>query len=343
MHEAIVHAARQVWPPFVLVAGLLAIGTVVEADGLFAAVGTRIERIGGGTFRLFATLLALEAVVTALLNLDTAVVFLTPVLLHAARQRGCDERPFLYGALFIANAASILLPGSNLTNLIVLAHEHLSGAEVAKAMALPWLASVALTILLLWLCYRPHAEDGARVPLPPLRLRIGALATAIATAFVFAFANPALPVLAVGLLAVGIRRLRPRLDVPVLMGLFLVATGFGTLGRIWQGPMHLLAHVGGATTAIVGAGAAVLVNNLPAASLLSAHRPPHPLQLLLGLNLGPNLAVTGSLAAYLWYRAARMADTRPSLIQVTILGSIVVPLTLAAALAALALTNPAGG
>ena len=68
------------------------------------------------------------AVVTAVLNLDTAVVFLTPIVIHAARQRDCDERPFLYGTLFMANGASLLLPGSNLTNLIVLAHEDFAGA-----------------------------------------------------------------------------------------------------------------------------------------------------------------------------------------------------------------------
>jgi arsenical pump membrane protein len=107
----------------VLVSCLLLIGAVVEADGLFAALGMRIERLGGGPVIPLATLLLLEAGVTAVLNLDTAVVFLTPVIIHAARQRDCDERPFLYGAQFVANGASLLLPGSNLTNLIVLAHE----------------------------------------------------------------------------------------------------------------------------------------------------------------------------------------------------------------------------
>ena len=86
-----------------LVTGLLLIGAVVEADGLFEAIGTRIERVGGGPVALLATLLGLDAVVTAVLNLDTAVVFVTPIILHAARQRDCDERPFLYGALFMAN------------------------------------------------------------------------------------------------------------------------------------------------------------------------------------------------------------------------------------------------
>ena len=70
-----------------------------------------------------------------MLNLDTAVVFMTPVLLHAARQRGLAEGAFLYGAVFIANAASLLLPGSNLTNLIVLSHEHVSGVTFAARLA----------------------------------------------------------------------------------------------------------------------------------------------------------------------------------------------------------------
>jgi Na+/H+ antiporter NhaD/arsenite permease-like protein len=89
---AIGQAAAQAWPPFVLVAGLLLIGSVVEADGLFAALGTRIERVGGGPVALLATLLGLEAIVTAVLNLDTAVVFLTPIIIHAAGQRDCDVR-----------------------------------------------------------------------------------------------------------------------------------------------------------------------------------------------------------------------------------------------------------
>ena len=77
MGDAFISALAQAWPPFVLVVGLLLIGAVVEADGLFVALGTRIERIGGGPITLLATLLGLVAVVTAVLNLDTAVVFLT--------------------------------------------------------------------------------------------------------------------------------------------------------------------------------------------------------------------------------------------------------------------------
>jgi arsenical pump membrane protein len=88
--------------------------------------------------------------------------------------------------------------------------------------------------------------------------------------------------------------------------------------------------------------AAVALNNLPAAVLLAPHRPAHPEGLLLGLNLGPNLAVTGSLSALLWYRAAQRVGARPSARTYSRLGLVLVPLSIAAALAALAL-SPGGG
>jgi arsenical pump membrane protein len=338
--DAIRGAAGQAWPPFVLVVGLLLIGAVVEADGLFAALGARIERMPGGSLALIGTLLGLEAIVTALLNLDTAAVFMTPIILHAARQRGCDQRPFLYGALFMANGASLLLPGSNLTNLIVLAHEPFTGAGFAGDMALPWLAVVVVTIGFVAVAFRLGDAEGTPAPAPQLRLGIGAGATAAATALMLVLHNAAIPVLAVGLAAVALRRLRPRVDVHVLGPLFVLAVALGTLARRWHGPASLLGHLGGVGDAVVGALSSVIVNNLPAATLLSAQKPPHPLPLLIGLNLGPNLLFTGSLSAYLWYEAARATGVRPSLRQSFLLGLVLVPLTMAAALGVLALTQP---
>jgi arsenical pump membrane protein len=152
--------------------------------------------------------------------------------------------------------------------------------------------------------------------------------------------NAAIPVLAVGLAAVALRRLRPRVDVHVLGPLFVLAVALGTLARRWHGPASLLGHLGGVGDAVVGALSSVIVNNLPAATLLSAQKPPHPLPLLIGLNLGPNLLFTGSLSAYLWYEAARATGVRPSLRQSFLLGLVLVPLTMAAALGVLALTQP---
>jgi arsenical pump membrane protein len=122
---------------------------------------------------------------------------------------------------------------------------------------------------------------------------------------------------------------------PVLVGLFGVAVAMGTLGRVWSGPAIALAHLGVVGTAALAALAAVLINNLPAAALLASRHPPHPTALLIGLNLGPNLFVTGSLAWFLWLRMARASGAVPSLRQASRLGLVIVPLTIAAALLSL--------
>jgi arsenical pump membrane protein len=137
---------RQAWPPFTLVVGLLFIGQAANADGLFEALGAQIARAALPPRCLLVALLTLVATVTAVLNLDTSVVFLTPVLVHTARRRGLDERPFLYGAVFMSNSASLLLPGSNLTNLLVLSRDHITGLAFAQQMLPSWLASCLITI-----------------------------------------------------------------------------------------------------------------------------------------------------------------------------------------------------
>jgi len=92
-------------------------------------------------------------------------------------------------------------------------------------------------------------------------------------------------------------------------------------------------------TAVVGAVFSVLVNNLPAASLLAARVPPRPFALLVGLNIGPNLFVTGSLAWLLWLRSAKSAGAHPSIARASLLAAVAVPLSMAAALGMLALNG----
>src|SRR5213593_181502 len=196
--HAILASARQAWPPFVLVAGLLLIGGVAAADGLFEALGSRLARTRLGARGLLLALLALAAVVTAVLNLDTSVVFLTPVLVHAARQRRLDERPFLYGSVFMANAASLLLPGSNLTNLLVLRGDPQSGAAFATHMLPAWVVACTITGTFLATAFRLEDSEPDEAEPPPLRLGLGAAATLAAAALVVTLRNAALPVLAVG-------------------------------------------------------------------------------------------------------------------------------------------------
>jgi arsenical pump membrane protein len=333
MH-AIVAAANQAWPPFVLVAGLLLIGAAAAEDGLFEAMGARLARSRLGARGLLVALLGLVAAVTAVLNLDTAVVFLTPVLVYAARGRGLDERPFLYGSVFMANAASLLLPGSNLTNLLVLRSDPQAGGSFAAQMLPTWLTACAVTAGFVVLLLRPvSAGRDVGDEAPPLQFRAGAGATLAAALLVVVLRNPAVPVLTVGLAAVVVQRVRPRLEARVLGILFAVAVALGTLARVWPGPAGLLASSGPWRAAGVGAAASLLVNNLPATALLTARPLPHPNALLLGLDLGPNLAITGSLAAVLWLQTARAAGARPSIATYTKLGVVLVPLTLAATVA----------
>jgi arsenical pump membrane protein len=342
--HAALDAARQVWPAFALVTGLLLVGVVAERDGLFRWAGAFLSRLPFDARGLLAAAFALVAVVTAILNLDTAVFFLTPVLLHLARARGLDEAPFLYGAVFMSNAASLYLPGSNLTNLIVLHDEHVAGATF---FARTWGAALAATVVtgaLLAVLFRHELArsgppDGAR---PPLRLGLGLVAVSAATALVLALPSPALPVLAVGVAAALAartpwERIAGTVDLRVVAGLFALAVLLGAVGRWWHGPASLLDAAGEGGAAAIGAVAALVSNNLPAAVLLTPTPPHHARALLLGLDLGPNLAVTGSLSAFLWLRVARSLGAQPSSLRYTQLGLVVVPLSIAAALAALRL------
>jgi arsenical pump membrane protein len=344
-------AAAQNWPPFVLVAGLLLIGLVADDDGLFAAAGHRLARLAPNGGVLFVGAVVLVSLVTAVLNLDTSVAFLTPVLVHAARSRGGGEAALLYASLMVSNAASLLLPGSNLTNLIVLGHLHLTGGAFAARMAPAWAAAVVVTAVVVAVVERRSLRGGAREADAPDRavIGVGVVAMLAAAVLVLTLGSPAVPVAAVGVAAVGVRLAqdRQRLDrvlhvlgVPTLLGLLGVAVALGAAGRAWSGPAELLTHLGPWSTAGVAAVTSVLVNNLPAASLLAARVPPHPFALLVGLNLGPNLFVTGSLAWVLWLRTARAAGARPSVARASRLGVLIVPLSMAAALGALALTRP---
>lgn len=132
--------------------------------------------------------------------------------------------------------------------------------------------------------------------------------------------------------------MRATLGVATLIGLFGLAVTFGTLGRAFVSSSRLF-HLGSIPTTVVAVVATVVLNNLPAASLLAAHPVSHPFALLVGLNLGPNLAVTGSLAWLIWLRAARAAGSRPSLARASRLGVLAVPASVAVALGALALTG----
>ena len=344
------HAAlAQAWPPFVLVAGLLLIGFVAGRDDLFDAAASRLERLPGPPVVLLLACFALIAVVTALLNLDTSAVFLTPVLVNVARRRGVDPVPFLYGSVFMANASSLFLPGSNLTNLLVLSGERVSGATFFARMLGPALAAPVITAAGLLIIHRHRLVGGGRLAsepatAPPARVRLGLglWGTLLAGCLMVALRDAALPVLVLGLALIGARALGGELGLresfswlglPTLVGLFGLSVALGTLARASAFPADVLDSAGRVATAAIAALASVAVNNLPAAVLLSSRSHPHTGALLLGLDVGPNLAVTGSLAVLLWWRAARAVGATPAAIAYSRQGLILAPLALAGSLA----------
>lgn len=130
-------ALSRSWSPFVLVVGLLLIGQVANADGLFDRMAAATTGLRGGARALLVALLGNVGGVAAVLNLDTSVAFLKPVLALSARRRGLEETPFVLGSLVMANAASLLLPGSNLTNPVgarprTRARRRVRGADAAR-------------------------------------------------------------------------------------------------------------------------------------------------------------------------------------------------------------------
>lgn len=320
-------ALDQALPAFVLVGGLLVLGAVADDEGLFASAAARVERLPGSPRTLFVASLALVAGVTAVLNLDTAVVFLTPVVIGAAEHRGVPNAPFLYGTVVMANGASLLLPGANLTNLMVLGVEHVPGSVFLARMAAPAIAAVLATLLVLLVRFRADLRTGPRqrppggARIPPAGV-LGVAATATAALLVLLLPHPAagVAILAAVVALLAVRRgsatsveLLRAADLPVLVVLLFVSVTLGDIARVWGAPSDVLSHAGVVATTGIAAAGAVVVNNLPATVLLTGGAVPHPRALLVGLNLGPNLFVTGSLAVYLWWRAARRAGALPTL------------------------------
>ena len=328
------------WQPFVLITGLLLIGHVASREGLFESVGRLVARTPGNDAALFTVTMLAVAVVTALLNLDTSVVFMTPVALNASRTRKADDTAFLYGTILMSNAASVLLVGSNLTNMLVFATHPVRGLTFAAHMGLAWLTSVVITIALVALWRYRHLGGGRhfRTQKQKWRAGPGTVAVAVAVALMLALSQPAVPVIVLGVLLetfdAAVRRRVKWRDVvsvanpQVVLPLFVVAVLVGWLGRSWHRVGHIVAHTNALLTAMIAAGLSLVINNLPAASLFAGQPIAHPYALLLGLNLGPNAFVTGAMSSMLWFRLVRREGFEPSMWQFVRIGLPVTLVTL---------------
>jgi arsenical pump membrane protein len=228
---------------------------------------------------------------------------------------------------------------------LVLAQSPMHGLTFGARMAAPSIVSIVVTTLVVGAVFaRGLAARGndAGAP-PPLRLGLGLVGTVGAAAALLVLAQPALLVLGLGVIAIAphvatkrisVRRVLDAVGPATLVGLFGGAVALGALARTWQGPAALLRTAGSFTVAGTAALATALINNLPAAVLLSSWAPADRRALLIGLNLGPNLAITGALSAVLWMRVARSAGARPSARTYSAIGLVLVPISIAAAILA---------
>lgn len=136
---------RTLLPVVAFLALVLMLAYLCAKEGLFEAVGAAVaRRCGGSPRRLLSGVFAVACVVTAVLSLDATAVLLTPVVLATASRAGARARPHVYATAHLANSASLLLPVSNLTNLLAFTASGLTFTRFAALMALPWLAAIAV-------------------------------------------------------------------------------------------------------------------------------------------------------------------------------------------------------
>ncbi len=344
-------------PTVAFLALILLFGHLCAEEGVFDYLGSVAARASGGSAtRLLGMVVVLAAAITAVLTLDATVVLLTPVVLRTASQLRLRGRPHVYACQQLANAGSLLLPVSNLTNLLAFGDSGLSFGRFAALMALPWLVVCALQWLALRTFFRADLADTAqpqRTVLSTPRYGLAVLAVTVA-GFVVTSSVHLAPAWAAagGCLLLAVPRLARRQTTPVrLLGeaslgfcLFVLALGVVVEGVTQHGLgsalHHALAH-GTSLAALIGiaALAAVLanvLNNIPATLLLAplAGSPAGVLAVLLGVNIGPNLTYAGSLATLLWRRLLP-ARNRPRAAEFHLLGVLAVPPILVAATVAL--------
>jgi arsenical pump membrane protein len=354
--------AERLGPVIGFLAAVLVLAQLCDDEGLFRACGAWMaRRAAGRPRRLLVAVFVLASVITAVLSLDAAVVLLTPVVFATAARLGARPRPHVYACTHLANTASLLLPVSNLTNLLVFAASGLSFTRFAALMTLPWLVAIGAEYAVFRRFFATDLDAGAEAPpaAEPPEVPVFVLATVACTlaGFVLTSAigvNPAWAA-AAGAAVLAARTLVQRRTTPAAIVqaanvpflFFVLALGIvvravvdnglgGALGHLLPGGTTLAALLG---TAALAAVLANMINNLPAVLvLLPLAVPAGPgavLAVLLGVNIGPNLTYTGSLATLLWRRIMREHDTDVDLGEFTRLGLLTVPAALILAVLAL--------
>ena len=362
--DAVAAAAKGTDVYFFLI-GMMLLAEVARQEGLFDWLAAHaVRHAKGSARRLFLIVYAVGTLVTVFLSNDATAVVLTPAVYAAATAARVEPLPYLFICAFIANAASFVLPISNPANLVIFGAHMPPLGQWLYQFLLPSMASIFVTYVALRFTQR-HAlgqKIAESVEMKPLSVGGQCVAIGIGLTAAALLAASAIDrqlglptfiagtAVAVVVLLIGRRAPWPVLrDVswgvlPLVAGLFILVESVEQTGvlRVMARMLHDAAAVSPRETA-VGAGAIVafasnLLNNLPTGLVAAtvSQNADVPLQvtggLLIGVDLGPNLSVTGSLATILWLIALRREGEAVTAWQFLKLGIIVMPPALLAAL-----------
>ncbi|KUI35363.1 arsenic transporter [Mycobacterium sp. IS-1496] len=359
--DAVAEIARLA-PVVGFLAAVLVLAQLCDDAGLFHAAGVWMARSGAGDpRRLLGVVFVIATGTTAILSLDATVVLLTPVVLATCRTLSVPAAPHAYATAHLANSASLLLPVSNLTNLLAFTAAGLSFMHFAALMTLPWLAAVLVEYVALRAVFARELAVAPRrdEPLPAPEMPVFVLVVLALTLAGFAVTSlfdvsPAWAALA-GAVVLGVRGLVQRrstvtgilrsANVPFLT--FVLCLGVVVEAVTRNGLDEALGSMipdGDSFAALLGVAAVAavlsnLVNNLPAVlvllPLVAVAGPAAVLAVLIGVNLGPNLTYVGSLANLLWRNVTHRSDVPTGVIRFSVVGLCTVPLTLVLAVSGL--------
>lgn len=356
---------------YLFLVGMMLLAEIARKEGLFDwLAGLAVRAAKGSPTRLFLLIYLVGTVVTVFLSNDACAVVLTPAVYAAAKAADAEPLPYLFICAFIANAASFVLPISNPANLVVFATDMPPLGQWLATFALPSALAIVATYAVLRLTQNSRLKgQSIKTDVETVQLGLGGKVAGlgiIGTAGALIGASAAgielgLPTFVAGLattlLVVALNRgglVEVVKDVswavlPLVAGLFVLVEALEKTGVLTLLADTLKSYAQGDPTATAWAGGALvafgtnLVNNLPAGLLagaaVQAAEVSHKVAgaILIGVDLGPNLSVTGSLATILWLTAIRREGEDVSAWQFLKLGLLVMPPALVLALAALLL------
>ncbi|WP_067160052.1 SLC13 family permease [Microbacterium sp. TNHR37B] len=345
--------AERVWPILVFVVAVTVVAELASIAGVFDVAAGALARLSRGrTIALWLLVVTLATASTAFLSLDTTAVLLTPVVVAVARANGLSPLPFAFATVWLANTASLVLPVSNLTNL--LAVHRLGGADAGAFIGLlgPSAAiAVGVTVALLLVVHRRDLRGRFLPAAPPLisdrlQLRIASLVVVVLAPLLVVGVEPWIPATAGAIVLLALFAWRsPRVLrfslVPWSLLVFAIGL-FVAVGALEQVGLRTIAAAmtgtGESPLALwqmsgVGMLTANAVNNLPAYVALegAADTPRRLAALLIGVNAGPLITPWASLATLLWHQRLTAVGVHVPWRTYVLWGLVAAPLTVAAA------------